>query len=106
MVRPAIAPASSGCVPIEHCTSFGNSCCIASCSLSVGLSYGSGHFDKGGAPEHLSHFHTCTCICIHVYNCFVERSCVECIAMLPLTHADVQTVEPRLVNRNRGSSPL
>ena len=105
-VRPDITPASSGCVPIERCTSFGNSCCIASCSLSVGLSYGSGHFDKGGAPEHLYSLHTCTCKCIHVYNCFIERCVRECIAMLPLTYADVQADEPRLVNRNRGSSPL
>ena len=45
----------------------------------------------------------------NAYMCTIVLSSdayVECIAMLPFTYADVQAVEPRLVNRIRGSSPL
>jgi hypothetical protein len=106
IVRSAIAPASSGCVPAGHCASFGNSClCLTRC-LSVSWHH-VGHVPKGERQStSLSLALTRTCMGTCTFTGFVERSCVECIAMLPLTHADVQRDEPRLVNRIRGSSPL
>ena len=105
-VRPAIAPASSGCIPAGHCTSFDNSCCIVPRVWSVGGRHHiSGHVTKGERQRtSLSLALTRT----HTYTCAVTLLSDHASSALPCSHSRMQmyrVMNPDLY-RIRGSSPL
>jgi hypothetical protein len=101
-VRGIRASIESAIVRLERCTSSGNSChCMSRCLSACFCWHRVGHAPKGERWKwSLSLALTRTHIGMLYIHRFVERCVHECIAMLPLTHADVQSDEPRLVTAN------